>query len=158
MGAPVNQAPQPIIRAVLRNAPISPQKMRLAANEVVGLSVQAALDKLDFTTKKSCKILRKVIDSAVSNAEHAHQADIDELIISMVRVDKGLMMSRFFACARGRYGIVKKIRSHVEVRVGTEIDSGLTNCKVKVKRNKQKAVAEPKPTAKDAQPAAKEKD
>ncbi len=119
-----NGRPPEIMRALLRNAQISPQKMRLTAAQVCGLTVQQALDLLDFSPKKAARILRKVLDSAVSNAEQNHAADVDELIVSMVRVDKGLALSRFEARARGRFGTRNKLRSNIEVRVGTELDPG----------------------------------
>ena len=114
-----------IMRALLRNAPMSARKMRLASELIAGRKVQDALDRLEFSTRKSARILRKVLDSAVSNAENNHDADIDELIVSMVRVDKGLVYSRFRARARGRYGAIEKPRCNIEVRVGTQIDPGL---------------------------------
>lgn len=118
-----SKSPQ-VMRALLRNAPISPRKMRLASGLVAGLKVQEALDRLEFTPRKSARILRKVLDSAISNAENNHGADIDELIVSLIRVDKGLVLSRFRARARGRYGVIEKPRCNIEVRVGTEIDPG----------------------------------
>ena len=113
------------MRALLRNAPMSPRKMRQASALVAGLKVQEALDRLEFSPTKSARILRKVLDSAISNAENNHGADIDELIVSLIRVDKGLVLNRFRARARGRLGIVEKPRCNIEVRVGTTIDSGL---------------------------------
>ena len=114
-----------VMRALLRNVPMSAQKVRLASELVSGLKVQEALDRLEFSPRKSARILRKVLDSAISNAENNHGADIDELIVSLIRVDKGLVLSRFRARARGRVGAIEKPRCNIEVRVGTQIDPGL---------------------------------
>lgn len=112
------------MRALLRNACISPQKARLAALLVGGLRVQEALERLEFMNSKACRILRKLLDSAVSNAENNHFADVDTLIVSLIRVDKGIVLKRNFCHARGKSGLVRKRRSNIEVRVGLEPDPG----------------------------------
>ena len=80
--------------AKLRFARISPQKARLVADEVRGMPVERALETLQFSTKKAAHIVRKVLESAVANAEHNEGADIDELKVSTIMVDEGPTMKR----------------------------------------------------------------
>ena len=103
--------------AKLRFARIAPQKVRLIADEVRGMPVEQALEMLQFSTKKAAQILRKVLESAVANAEHNEGADIDELKVSVVMIDEGPSMKRMKPRARGRADRILRRTSHLVVRV-----------------------------------------
>ncbi|WP_423821641.1 50S ribosomal protein L22 [Salinisphaera sp. SPP-AMP-43] len=103
--------------AKLRFARISAQKVRLVADEVRGMPVERALEVLEFSTKKASGIVRKVLESAVANAEHNEGADIDELKIATIMVDEGPTMKRMKPRARGSADRILKRTSHVTIRV-----------------------------------------
>lgn len=105
-------------RAVLRGARVSPQKARLVADLVRGMPVAKANDTLQFTNKKSAAIVRKVLLSAVANAENNQGADVDDLKVSRIYVDEGPTMKRFRARAKGRGTRILKRSSHITVVVG----------------------------------------
>lgn len=100
-----------------RFAPISAQKARLVADQIRGLSAEQAVILLRFSTKKAATLVKKVLDSAVANAEHNSGADIDELVISKVFVDEGPRAKRFHARARGRGNQILKRYCHITVMV-----------------------------------------
>ena len=104
-------------KAVLRYARISPQKCRLVADVVRGQPVGNAISTLKFMPKKGAELVRKVLESAVANAEHNHGADIDELRVSLVQVDEAPQMKRFMARAKGRGARIVKRNSHITVAV-----------------------------------------
>jgi large subunit ribosomal protein L22 len=104
--------------AVMRGAPVSDQKARLVADQVRGLPVAKALDVLTFSPKKSAGIIKKVLLSAIANAEHNDGADIDELKVKSIYVDKALVMRRFAARAKGRGARILKQTCHIHVTVG----------------------------------------
>jgi large subunit ribosomal protein L22 len=101
----------------LRYARISPQKCRLVADVVRGQSVGTAITTLKFMPKKGAALVRKVLESAVANAEHNHGADIDELKVSLIHVDAAPMLKRFAARAKGRGTRIVKRNSHITVSV-----------------------------------------
>jgi large subunit ribosomal protein L22 len=103
--------------AKLRHARISAQKGRLVADQIRGLPVERALNLLTFSDKKAAAILKKVLDSAIANAENNEGADIDELRVSAVCVDEGPTMKRIRARAKGRAARILKRTSHVTVTV-----------------------------------------
>ena len=100
-----------------RHAKISPQKCRLVADQVRGLPVEKALTLLTFSNKKAAVMVRKVLESAIANAEHNDGADIDELRVSSVYVDQGPVMKRMRARAKGRGNRILKRTSHITVTV-----------------------------------------
>ncbi|TNF91597.1 MAG: 50S ribosomal protein L22 [Gammaproteobacteria bacterium] len=100
-----------------RYAKISPQKCRLVADQVRGLPVEKALTLLTFSNKKAAVMVRKVLESAIANAEHNDGADIDELKVSSVYVDQGPVMKRMRARAKGRGNRILKRTSHITVTV-----------------------------------------
>jgi large subunit ribosomal protein L22 len=108
------------VAATLRFARVSPQKCRLVADTIRGKSVDDALRTLTFMPKKSARIVKKVLESAIANAEHNHGADIDELKVSTVMVDDAPMFRRFRARAKGRGARILKRNSHITIRVGDE--------------------------------------
>lgn len=103
--------------AKLTNSRLSPQKMRLVADQVRGLPVERALDVLKFSNKKAATVIKKVLESAIANAEHNDGADIDELKISEILVDAGPTMKRLRPRARGRADRIIKRTSHLKVTV-----------------------------------------
>lgn len=106
--------------AKLRYAIISPQKVRLIADQIRGLPVARALELLEFSPRKASAIMRKVVDSAIANAEHNNGADIDELRISRILVDEGPMYKRVQPRAKGRANRILKRTSHITVAVAED--------------------------------------
>lgn len=104
-------------KAKLKLVHISPQKARLIADQIRGLPVDDAVDLLRFSKKKAAAILRKVLESAIANAEHNEGADIDELHVHEVLVDQGPSQSRFRARARGRINRILRRTSHISLTV-----------------------------------------
>lgn len=103
--------------AKLKFVRLSPQKARLVADQVRGLPVDKAIGVLNFSNKKAANILRKVLDSAIANAEHNEGADIDELRVRSVQVDQGPTQTRLQARARGRANRIVKRTSHITFTV-----------------------------------------
>ncbi|MGD8911577.1 MAG: 50S ribosomal protein L22 [Candidatus Thiodiazotropha sp.] len=103
--------------AKLRHARISAQKGRLIADQIRGLPVEQALDILSFSKKKGAGLVKKVLESAIANAEHNDGADIDELKVAAVSVDEGPTMKRIRARAKGRASRILKRTSHINVTV-----------------------------------------
>src|SRR5450631_25583 len=105
-------------KAILRGVRLSAQKGRLVADQIRGLAVGKALDVLAATPKKGAKIIKKVLESAIANAEHNNGADIDELKITAICVEKGPVLKRFQARAKGRGNRIVKPTCHVFLTVG----------------------------------------
>ncbi len=108
------------VAATLRSARLSPQKARLVADQIRGKSAEEALDLLEFSSKKGAHLVKKVLESAIANAEHNEGADVDELLVSTIYVDEGLTMKRFKPRARGRPGRILKRTCHITVKVADE--------------------------------------
>ena len=108
------------VAAKLKGARISAQKARLVADQVRGLPVERALEVLTFSQKKAAQIVRKVLESAIANAEHNEGADIDELHVSAVCIDEGPTYKRLRARARGRANRIFKRTSHITVTVSDD--------------------------------------
>ncbi len=108
------------VAATLRYARISPQKCRLIADVIRGKSVDEALRSLSFTPKKGARIVKKVLESAIANAEHNHGADIDELKVATIEVNEAPTFGRYRARAKGRGSRITKRNSHITIRVGDE--------------------------------------
>lgn len=106
------------VAAKLKHARISPQKCRLVADQVRGLPVESALQVLSFSPKKAAGIIKKVLESAIANAEHNEGADIDELKVKTIFIDQGPTMRRWRARAKGRVNHIIKRTSHITVMVG----------------------------------------
>ena len=105
-------------RAVLRGVRLSVDKGRLVADMIRGKKVDHALNILTFTQKKAAGIVKKVLESAIANAEHNDGADIDELKVTTIFVDKAESMKRFSARAKGRGNQIEKQTCHITVKVG----------------------------------------
>jgi len=108
------------VTAKLSNARISAQKVRLVADQVRGLPVEKAEQLLTFSTKKAAHIVKKVLMSAIANAEHNEGADIDELKIQTIMVDEGPTMKRGRARAKGRGTRILKRTSHITLTVADQ--------------------------------------
>ena len=106
-----------VATAVLRHARISAQKARLIADLVRGMKVENAVDQLQFSTKKAAALVKKVLDSAIANAENNQGADVDELKVAKIFVDEGPSLKRFHARARGRGDRILKRTCHITVVV-----------------------------------------
>ena len=98
---------------------LSAQKGRLVADQIRGLPVERALNILTFSPKKAAGIIKKVLESAIANAEHNDGADVDELRVSRIHVEKGQSLRRFSARAKGRGVRIEKQTCHIYLTVGT---------------------------------------
>ena len=105
-------------QAILRGVHLSAQKGRLVADLVRGKPVEHALNILTFSPKKAARIVKKVLESAIANAEHNDGADIDELKVTTIHVEKGTSLKRFMARAKGRGAKIEKQPCHIFVKVG----------------------------------------
>jgi len=104
--------------AKLSGVRLSSQKGRLVADQIRGMRVDQALNLLAFSPKKGAAIIRKVLESAIANAEHNDGADIDELKVTRIYVEKGPVLKRFHARAKGRGVRVLKHSCHIHLTVG----------------------------------------
>ncbi len=108
------------VDAKLKFARISAQKARLVADQVRGLDVEEALRALKFSNKKAAGIVKKIVESAIANAENNEGADIDDLKISAITVDEGPTYKRIQARAKGRANRILKRTSHIIVTVSDQ--------------------------------------
>lgn len=106
--------------AVSRGLRVSAQKGRLVADQIRGKPVEQALNILTFSPLKSAAMMKKVLESAIANAEHNDGADIDELKVTKVHVEKGTSLRRFRARAKGRGTRIEKQTCHIYLSVGDE--------------------------------------
>ncbi len=106
------------VNAILRGTRLSAQKARLVADLIRGKSVDKALNILTFSPQKSAVVIKKVLESAIANAEHNEGADIDALSVKRVFVDQGPVLKRFTARAKGRGNRISKPTCHITVTVG----------------------------------------
>ncbi|EKE73569.1 50S ribosomal protein L22 [Oceanibaculum indicum] len=104
-------------KAVLRNLRVSPQKLNIVAQMIRGMDAAKALNALTFSNRRISGDVKKVLQSAIANAENNHQLDVDRLYVKEATVGRGLVMKRFHARARGRAGRVEKPFSHVTIVV-----------------------------------------
>jgi len=105
------------VDAKLKFSRISPQKARLVADQIRGIEVEKALQVLSFSNKKAASIVKKVLESAIANAEHNEGADIDELKVSAISIDEGPTLKRIRPRAKGRANRILKRTSHINVTV-----------------------------------------
>ena len=104
--------------AILKGVRLSEQKGRLVADQIRGKPVDQALSILAFSPKKGAGIIKKVLESAIANAEHNDGADIDTLKVKTIYVEKGAVLKRFTARAKGRGNRIVKPTCHIFVTVG----------------------------------------
>ena len=105
------------VQAKLRGARLSAQKARLVADQVRGRQVEEALDLLTYSSKKGADVIKKLLNSAIANAEHNEGADVDELKISKIYVDEGMTMKRIMPTAKGRADRILKRSCHISITV-----------------------------------------
>lgn len=108
------------VSATAKRLRVSPQKARLVVDLVRGKPVSDALDILGFSPQKAASLVRKIVESAIANAENNAGADIDDLKISEIFVDQGLVMKRIKPRAKGRADRIVKRTSHITVTVTDE--------------------------------------
>jgi large subunit ribosomal protein L22 len=108
------------VKARLKGARLSAQKARLVADQIRGRQVGEALNILNFSTKKGAHVVRKLLESAIANAEHNEGADIDELSVSRIFVDEGMTMKRIRPRAKGRADRILKRSCHITLAVADE--------------------------------------
>jgi len=123
--------------AVARNIRVSPRKLNLVAQTIRGKKVDRALNELSFSPKRIAKDVKKVLQSAIANAENNHDLDVDDLVVAEASVGKNMVMKRFHARARGNAGGIEKFFSQITIVV------------------EEKREEEAKPEAAEAKPAAK---
>jgi|SRR5687767_7818179 large subunit ribosomal protein L22 len=109
------------VSAVLKGARLSAQKARLVADQIRGKRVEEALEVLSFSTKKGAPIIKKVLNSAIANAEHNQGLDIDELKVSTIFIDEGVSLKRIMPRAKGRADRITKRSCHITVKVAANI-------------------------------------
>lgn len=105
------------VSAKLKGARLSPQKARLVADQIRGKHVEEAIDLLAFSNKKGADVIKKVLESAIANAEENEGADVDELRVSTIYVDEGVTMKRIRARAKGRADRILKRSCHITIKV-----------------------------------------
>ena len=104
--------------AIVKGVRLSAQKGRLVADQIRGLSVDKALNILSFSPKKAAVIIKKGLESAIANAEHNDGADIDELKVTTIYIDKGASLKRMMPRAKGRGNSIEKQTCHITIIVG----------------------------------------
>jgi large subunit ribosomal protein L22 len=104
-------------RAIARNLRVSPRKLNLVAQSIRGLAVSKALAELQFSEKRISGAVKKLLQSAIANAENNHSLDVDELVVAEAYVGKNLVMKRFSPRARGRAGRIEKFFSQITIVV-----------------------------------------
>jgi large subunit ribosomal protein L22 len=103
--------------AILRGARLSAQKARLVADQIRGKAEEEALQLLTYSPKKGADVIKKVLNSAIANAEHNEGADVDELKVSTIYVDEGMSLKRIRPRAKGRADRIVKRTCHITVKV-----------------------------------------
>ena len=151
-------------KAIGRNIRTSPRKLNLVAQSIRGKSAEHALNELTFSPKRVAKVVKKVLQSAIANAENNHDLDVDALVVSEASVGKNLVMKRFHARARGRGASIEKPFSQITVVVEEKHEEKKPAKKAAPKKGAAKAGAKSetkpatkkKPAAKKSAEAAKE--
>lgn len=134
-------------KAFLKNYRQSPRKVRLVADLVRGKDVNTALTTLSFAPKRAAEVVKKIIESAIANATHNDNADVNTLFISSITVDEGPTIKRFRARARGSAARIRKRTSHIAVSLGSKTMEKKTKVKAEVK-TETKPKAKPKTNTK----------
>ena len=107
-------------QAIMRNIRISPQKLNLVAGLIRNQPVSQAVATLTFSKRRIAQQVRKVLESAIANAENNHQLDVDRLVVSRAEVGKSIVMRRFMARGRGRASRIEKWFSHIRIVVSEQ--------------------------------------
>ena len=103
--------------AIGRNIRVSPRKLNLVAQQIRGKKVDRAINELTFSEKRIARDVKKVLQSAIANAENNHDLDVDDLVVREASVGKNLVMKRFHARARGNSGGIEKFFSQITIVV-----------------------------------------
>ena len=111
--------------AIGRNIRVSPRKLNLVAQTIRGKRVDRALTELSFSPKRIAGTVRKILQSAVANAENNHDLDVDDLVVSQASVGKNMVMKRFHARARGNSGGIEKFFSQITIVVEEKREEAL---------------------------------
>jgi len=106
------------VKAVNKYVRVGPQKCRLVADQVRGMSVETARQLLQYSPKKAAHHVFKTLESAIANAEHNEGADIDELSVEAIYIDEGPVLKRWRARAKGRSTAIIKRTCHITIKVG----------------------------------------
>ena len=113
-------------RAFLKGTRLSSQKANLVAGVVRDMSIEQAIDFLSFSKKKGARVIKKLLDSALANAENNHQLDIDILKVSEAYCGKGMVMKRWRARAKGRPGRINKFLTNITIKVVEDQNKNIT--------------------------------
>jgi large subunit ribosomal protein L22 len=147
--------------AIGRNIRVSPRKLNLVAQTIRGKRVERALNELSFSPKRIAKDVKKILQSAIANAENNHDLDVDDLVVSEASVGKNLVMKRFHPRARGNAGGIEKFFSQITIIVeekreeepakpDAQTDGKKADGKVAAKKSTGKAPAKKSPAKKPA--------
>jgi large subunit ribosomal protein L22 len=140
--------------AIARNIRVSPRKLNLVAQQIRGKRVDRALNELTFSPKRIAKTVKKVLQSAIANAENNHDLDVDDLVVAQASVGKNLVMKRFHARARGNAGGIEKFFSQITIVVEEKREEAPakdeTKAAVPAKKSAGKKTPAKKPAAKKA--------
>jgi large subunit ribosomal protein L22 len=139
------QKPNILVRASARNLRIAPRKMRLVTNLVRNMRVADAMTQLQFTNKKGAKMLQKLLQSAVANAEHNFSLNREGLFVKSITCDMGPVMQRSFPRARGSAFIIRRKLAHVNLVLEERPIKGKKKSVVPAKAKKIKEIDEAKP-------------
>ena len=140
--------------AIGRNIRVSPRKLNLVAQSIRGKRVERALNELSFSPRRIAKDVRKILQSAVANAENNHDLDVDDLVVAQAHVGKNIVMKRFHARARGNSGGIEKFFSQLTIVVEEKREeeakkpAAKADEKPEAKKSGGKAAAAKKPAAK----------
>jgi len=147
-------------KAIGRMIRISPRKLNLVAQTIRGKKAEAALNELTFSPKRIAKTVKKVLQSAIANAENNHDLDVDDLVVSEASVGKNMVLKRFHARARGRGAGIEKPFSQItivveemrEKKAPAKTEPVKADEEKKASKPKKKAPAKKKPAAKKSAP------
>ena len=137
-------------QAVARMIRISPRKLNLLAQTIRGKKAEVALNSLSFSEKRIANVVKKVLQSAIANAENNHDLDVDNLVIKSATVGKNLVMKRFHARARGRGAGIEKPFSQITIVVEEMKEEAIAEAKEKMIAAKKRNVKKPEPKKTDA--------
>jgi large subunit ribosomal protein L22 len=148
---PDNQA-----KAIGRMIRISPRKLNLVAQSIRGLPAERALNELSFSRKRIAGAVKKILQSAIANAENNHDLDVDDLVVREASVGKGMVMKRFHARARGHAGRVEKFFSQITIVV-EEKRKEEAEKKAAPKKRKKKSAGKPAASKRSSKAKTEEK-
>jgi len=130
-------------KAIGRMIRVSPRKLNLVAQAIRGKRAEAALNELTFSEKRIATVVKKVLQSAIANAENNHDLDVDNLVVKSATVGKNLVMKRFHARARGRGAGIEKPFSQITIVVEELKEEDVKKAKAKKAEAKKAAVKKP---------------